>query len=258
MKALTTALDILELFLHNKTDMSLADLSRLSGANKTTIYRIVSDLVSYGYLRQRKKGGNYSLGMKYLDFSGFIKSNIKIRDLAIPYLTALGQHVNETVIIAIRDGKKAIISETFIMSHINHILKVVPAEGTSINLHCTGLGKVILANMSGKELKEYLTEIRLESFTPNTITNPSDLRKHLAIIKRDGIAFDFEERHLGVRCVAAAIRGSDGKIVGSLGIIGPSVRLTRTEMKKYALEIKSYALKISRELGYRELSEILP
>lgn len=252
MKALTRALDILELFLHNKTDMSLADLSKLSGANKTTVYRIVSDLVSYGYLRQRKKGGNYLLGTKYLDFSGFIKSNMKIRDLAIPYLTALGQYVNEAVIIAIRDGKKAITSEIFNTSQANHILKVVPTEGSSLPLHCTGPGKVILANMSDKEQMECFTDIRLESYTPNTITNPNDLRKHLAIIKRDGIAFDYEERHLGVSSCAAGIRGSDSEIVGSLGIVGPSVRLTRTKIKKYVPEIKSYALKISRELGYRE------
>lgn len=192
------------------------------------------------------------LGTKYLDFSGFIKSNMKIRDLAIPYLTALGEHVNEAVIIAIRDGNKAITSEIFNTSHADHILKVVPGEGSSLPLYCTAPGKIILANMSDKEQMEYLTEMRLESYTLNTITSTNDLRKQLAIIKRDGIAFDYEERHIGVSSISSAIKGSDGEIIGSLGIVGPSVRLTRTKIKKFIPEIKSYALKISIELGYSE------
>ncbi len=252
MKSLTRALDILELFLHYKTDMSLAELTKLSGENKATVYRIVTDLVSYGYLRQRKKGENYMLGLKYLDFAGYIKSNMKIKDLVIPYLTALGEHVNEAVTIVVRDGNRAITTEIFNTSHVYHILKVVPGEGANLPLYCTASGKIILANMSDKEQMEYLTETKLESHTPNTITSPNALRKQLAVIKRDGIAFDYEERHIGVSCISAAIKGSNRDVIGALAVVGPSVRLTRTKIKKLIPEIKSYALKISLELGYSE------
>jgi len=84
MKAIKKTFDVLELFLNDKDEISLSDLSKLSGINKTTVSRITSTLVKLGYLRQRERRGKYSLGTKFLDFSGYIKTKIRIRDMAIP------------------------------------------------------------------------------------------------------------------------------------------------------------------------------
>ena len=80
MEAIQKTFAVLELFLSTKDEMSLSELSQLSGINKTTVSRITSTLVKLGYLSQREKRGKYSLGMRFLDFSGFIKTRIKIRD----------------------------------------------------------------------------------------------------------------------------------------------------------------------------------
>lgn len=247
MTLLQKALNVLELFLHNKAEMSLAEITQLSGMNKATVYRILSEMVEYGYIQQREKRGKYFLGAKFFDFCGYIKSNMKIREVCIPYLVQLVKKTGEASIIAIWDGKKAVITEIF---HTNHPLRVVPAEGASIPLHSTAPGKILLANMSKSALEEYLSGVHLEKYTPNTITNKNDLMKHLDIIKNDGVANDYEEEHIGVNSISVAIRDISGEVAGAIGIVGPSARFTRTKMKKSTSILLEYATSISRQLGY--------
>jgi len=248
MKSLQKSLDILELFLGNEYEISLSDLSKMSGLNKSTVNRIALTLVKRGYLNQHDRRGKYSLGIKFLDFSGTVKSRIRIRDIAIPHLVKLSRMVSESVIMAIWDGREAVITETF---HATQSLKVVPDEGTKIPLHCTSSGKIILANMTDEEFERYYESKGLEFHTPNTITDINYLKKHIIIVKQDGVGFDDEEYSLGVRSLSAAIKTAEGRVLGSIGIIGPSVRLTRAKMKENIPFVKSCALEISRELGWK-------
>jgi len=221
----------------------------LSGLNKSTVNRIALTLVKRGYLKQQDRRGKYSLGMKFLDFSGTVKSRIRVRDIAIPHLVKLSRLVSESVIMSIWDGREAVITETF---HANQSLKVVPDEGTKIPLHCTSSGKIILANMTDEEFERYYASKGLEFHTPNTITDINYLKKHITIVKQDGVAFDDEEYSLGVRSLAAAIKNAEGHVLGSIGILGPSVRLTRSRVRENIPDVKTCALEISRELGWKD------
>ncbi len=247
MKSINKTLDILELFINGEIEISLSDLADKSGLNKSTVSRITSTLVQRGYLVQKEKRGKYSLGMKFLDFSGIIKSRIKIRDVAIPHLIKLSQQVNESVLLALWDGEATVLSETI---HANYPLRVVPDEGTRVPLHSTGVGKIILANMTEEEFERYFKNRTLERYTPNTITDLNDLKKHIMLVKQEGLSFDDEEYFPGVRNVSAAIKNSDRKAIAAFGVIGPSVRLTRARISEIAPAVKNCALEISRELGY--------
>jgi DNA-binding IclR family transcriptional regulator len=254
MKVLINTFAILDLFLRNGSEISLDELTKLSGINKTTVSRIVSNLVDHGYLMQREKRGKYSLGFKYFDFTGYIKNQMKVRDIAIPFLMKLTRQFDESVIMAVWKGGTAVLTETF---QASHPLKVVPDEGAGLALHSTSLGKSILANIGTSELEKIYRNQTLERFTPNTITDLDDLKKHLIIVKREGVAFDDEENTFGVRSVAAELRGLGGSIVGSIGVIGPSVRMTRAQMREYVLPVKSCAMEISKALGYSSNEQII-
>lgn len=248
MKSLKKALDILELFLDIDGEVRLSDLAKSSGLNKATVNRIVSVLVNRGYLRQPEKRGKYSLGTKFLDFSGLIKKRSKIRDTAIPYLIRLSQLVKESVMLAVWQGGRAVYSETI---HADYPLRIIPDEGTKVPLYNTGVGKIFLANMTPQEQEIYLSTTPLQAYTPNTITGHEQLKKHLAMIVKEGIAFDDEEYYIGVRNVAAAIKDGEGKVVASVGVLGPSIRLSRSRMKEIAPEVKKCAMEISKALGFK-------
>ncbi|MCX7911651.1 MAG: IclR family transcriptional regulator [Dehalococcoidales bacterium] len=248
MKLLTKAFNILNLFLEHGTEMTLAEIARLSGLNKSTVNRIASTLVKYGYLAQREKRGKYSLGFKYFEFTGLIKRRLKVRDIAVPHLRRLTQMVNESTIFAIWDGEKVAITETF---HASHTLRVVPDEGTRIPLHCSSLGKVILAHLSEAEIERLLGNQPLRRYTSRTITDAEMLKAHLAHVARDGIAVDDEEFIENVRSIAAVIRGVGDTVIGGIGIIAPSVRMPHDKMTQLAVPLAKCAMDISLELGYK-------
>jgi DNA-binding IclR family transcriptional regulator len=252
MKTLEKAINILELFLipeeSPREEISLTELAKLSGFNKSTVRRMVSILVTRGYLKQREKRGKYTLGTKFLDFSGVIKKRSKIRDKAVPYLVKLAQSTKESVILSILNGQYAAYNETI---PSEYALKIVPDEGTKAPLYCTGVGKVFLASMTEPEVENYINSTKLESHTANTITNPDYLKAHITIIAKEGVAFDDEEFILGIRSVATGIRDNEGKTVAAVGVLGPSVRLSRQRMTEIAPDVKKCAAEISQELGYK-------
>jgi IclR family transcriptional regulator, KDG regulon repressor len=221
-------------------------MARLTGMNKTTVRRIAVALVKGGFLKQPEKRGKYSLGMRFLDFSKAIKGNNQIVDAAAPYLFKLSQEVDETVALALWDGESAVICQNI---HPNHPLKVISNEGKILGLHYTSLGKAIVAYLTEAELKRIFAG-GLARSTPNSITDFDDLKKHLLIVRQQGVAIDDEEYALGVRGVAAAFRDENNTVLGSITVLGPSVRLSRERLRECVSSVKNCAAKISAELGY--------
>ena len=244
MKVIKRALNILDLFLGHTESLSLDDMVTLSGMNKPTVRRMVSTLVECGYLKQTDR--KYTLGIKFLDFTGLAKMNNIIMPLANPHLLKLRERTNESVQMAVWDGMKVFLCQAFLAEHP---LRVVPIEGTRLAMHATSLGKALIAEWPEEDLPKYFSN-KLDRYTPNTITDFNDLKKHLAIIKREGVAFDDEECYAGVR-VASVLRNSQGDVVGAVSIFGPSTRLSREKMMEAVAPVKECALDISRELGYK-------
>ena len=248
MRSLNRALDILEVFLQvEESSIRLSELARLSGLHKATVNRIVSDFVKHGYLYQSKPRGKYHLGTKFLRFHQLILQKSELEQLAPPYLTKLAESVKDCVLLSVLDGEETIVTNAI---DSDHVLKIALRVGVRIPLYCTGQGKAILSGMTEAELDHYLSKETLERHTDHTITSPSELKSHLKIVAKEGVAYDDEEQFMGIRNVAAGIRNADGKVFAAVGIIGPSVRMTKDKMREMAPQVKKCAAEISQALGY--------
>lgn len=252
MKSLAKTFDILDLFLKGDYILSVTEISKILNLNKTTVSRILSKLEKRGYLRQVEKRGKFILGTIFLEFSGIVKSQLKLREVAVPFLYQLNRLVKESVIIGVWDRREDVITETFHeASYTESPLKVVPEEGISIPLFCTCLGKIILADMSEDELNNYFLNNTLQQRTPKTVVNIENIKKQLVTVRKEGIALDSEEYALGVNGIASGIKDSQGKIAGSVGILAPSARQSRAKMQEFAPVLKEFALNISKQMGYQ-------
>jgi IclR family KDG regulon transcriptional repressor len=249
MKSLNKAIDVLELFLNGEDEMRLSELAQLSGLDKATVDRIISTWAGRGYLRQHKARGKYSLGMRFLDFSGLIKKRNTIRNMAMPFIIKLAQSTQESVMLSILDKNMAHYCETV---PANHPLRIVPDEGSRFPLYCTAIGKAFLADMTEKELETYLSSTDLKAYTNNTLTDINQLKTHLMVVAKDGVAFDDEEYFLGIRSVAAGIKDGEGKTLAAIGVLGPTIRLTRSHMLEIVPDVKNCAQAISNQLIYRD------
>jgi IclR family transcriptional regulator, KDG regulon repressor len=247
MTSLEKLLFILELFRNSPEELTLSQMAQKTDLNKSTINRIASLLVKKGYLKQMGKGGSYSLGTIFLDFSGTLKKRIKIREMVIPYLTRLKQEVGESCSLMVWDGKEVTLTDTV---HSDSVLRAVPDEGSKIAPHATSGGKVFLASMSDDEIENYVKG-RLEQYTPDTIVDPDALRKQLKTIRDKGYSIDLNERTTGISSVASGILDNEGRTVGAICIIGPSIRLTRARLVEIAPQVMKCAREISIQLGWK-------
>jgi len=248
MQTVEKAFDILEVFLKQEGEMGIAALANLSRLNISTAHRITSTLVKRGYLNQRQKRGKYYLGPRLLEFGSIVKRRMKIRDRALPFLQELNKMVDESINLAILDANEAVYIEQI---ESNHNLRIFTEVGNRVPLHCTGVGKVFLAHMGEAEVERFLNSKALPYYTENTITDFSQLKKQLLIVRREGIAEDDEEMEVGVRCVASSVKDCDGNVVAAISVSGPSARLSGKRVAELKLLVKRCGLQISRAMGYR-------
>jgi DNA-binding IclR family transcriptional regulator len=246
--SLISGLAILEAFLNSSGELSLSELAKATGLTMSTVHRIISILMKKDYVQQPHKRGKYSLTLKFVQFANTVNTRIRIREIARPFMSKLRELANESVNLAIWDESKTVYTDIVTS---NHSLQVSPGIESDASLYNTGAGKIMLASMNDKDLDKFLANAVLRRDTPNTITDVNMLKKHLLIIRQDGVAFDDEERELGVGNVAAPIKNASGIVVGALGILGPTVRLNRERMMALAPLVKDYALEISRAIGYK-------
>jgi IclR family transcriptional regulator, KDG regulon repressor len=245
MNTISKAIDILELFLINKNGISFSDIIKESRLKRTTVYNIVSYLVKRGFIKQRIKRGKYYLGVRFLDIAGVI-NNDKSDESAISYLLELSKLVNESVYLKVWYGSDLLLSSAH--DYYDDLSLANPSDWATLPLHCTCLGKLILSSMSNKDLNKYFYNTTLEKRTSNTIIDIKQLKAQLAIIRREGIAFEYEENTLGVNGVAVGIKNGEGETIGSVFVFGSSRRLNNIKLKKIEPSIRACSLKISKTL----------
>ena len=119
-------------------------------------------------------------------------------------------------------------------------------------LHCTALGKVLLAFQPEDESSRIIRQIKLKSFTPNTISSKRKLMEELRKIRRKGYAFDFKESEQDVECIAAPIRNHLGDTVAALSISGPQRKINTPQEKQYIDQVMEATSFISSKMGYKK------
>jgi IclR family transcriptional regulator, KDG regulon repressor len=249
VKSIVKASKVLELFSVNNKSISLGDIAQSLGMDKATTSHIVSTLVMQGLLKQQKKRGKYSLGVRILDLGQIINSDNKDGYVNISYLTDLSRLINETVNLTVWNG--SIIRSSRSPEYDSESCRVNPLDWRNAPLHCTAMGKLVLSGMSDEDLNKYFHSKPLEKNTLNTIINVDKMKEHLLSIKHEGIALEIGEDRPDVNCIAAGIRDPDTEIIGAIFIVGPAQRLTQEVLCKIMPSVKLCALKISRDLGYQ-------
>jgi IclR family transcriptional regulator, KDG regulon repressor len=246
VKSVSKALRIMDLILANKDETSLGEIAESLKLNESTVSHLVSTLVMHGYLKQRKKLGKYSPGVRFLDIGENLKSDRKSSNGGVAYLIELSRLINESIHLVVWYGSSVLYSKA--LDYSDEPVKEVPLKWSATPLHCTCVGKLILAGMSDVDLKKYFHNKILERRTSNTIVDLKQMKNNLRSIKAESIAFEFEECMMGINGVAAGIKNTEGENIGAVMVDGPSIRLTRDVLLNLAPSIKNCAVKISLDI----------
>ena len=245
--ALQRGLRLLHLFSESPRGLTAKQVAVLSRLPVSTVHRFLANLVSCGFLN-RDVEGIHHLGIACFSIGQAAVGQLDIRRLSLPHLRELNQQTRETIHLTVRHGLSAVYVEKL---DSPEPLRIYSRIGASIPLHCTAVGKVMLAYMPADEQDRVLPELDLKRLTPNSAGSLQELKTELFRVRKNGYAFDLEEHELHIRCVAAPIWDHSGTVQSSLSITAPAFRMPVTRLRQLAPIIQAVGLKISAELGYR-------
>ncbi|MGW0038884.1 IclR family transcriptional regulator [Gordonia sp. NPDC003376] len=210
------AVAVLRAFRVEDRVLPLAELVRRTGLSKPTVHRIAGDLVTYRLLDKdergyRLSGGLFELGMR-------ASAERTLLEVAMPFLQDLYERTRETVHLGVLEGAEVV----YIAKIGGHRQARSPSRtGGRMPLHCTAIGKVLLAH-ADPELQQQVLAGPLKPWTPHTIVASGLLRRRLATILEAGVGFEREESTLGLLCVAAPVLDTGtGEAVAAISVTGP-------------------------------------
>lgn len=244
--SLDKALGVLDLIGAAPHGMSNAELLDTAGLPRTTLYRILATLVQRGLVRRDQVRRVYRLGFRYLEL---VRNAYLMPDLvaaASAELRSLRDLTGETSYLAVLDGGAVLSLERCDGAHSQ---RSAAALGQSKPLHCTGQGKAILSRLPKDECEALVRSITLDPLTPHTITDRRRLQIELGITTARGYAIDDEEIVLGVRCVAAPVVDSAGRVRGALSVAGPAYRLSLSRLELLGPELAEAARRVGSQLA---------
>jgi DNA-binding IclR family transcriptional regulator len=245
--ALQRGLRLLHLFSESPRGLTAKQVAALSRLPVSTVHRFLANLVTAGFLN-RDMEGTHHLGIACFSVGQAAAGQLDIRRLSLPYLRELNQQTRETIHLTVRHGLSAVYVEKL---DSPEPLRIYSRIGASVPLHCTAVGKVMLAYMPVDEQDRVLPELDLKRLTPNSVGNLQELRTELFRVRKNGYAFDLEEHELHIRCVAAPIWDHTGMVQSSLSITAPAFRMPVTRLRQLAPLIQAAGRNISAELGYQ-------
>ena len=236
---------ILESFLTAEGgELSLKELSDRLALNKSTVFGLANTLVNLGYLKREEHTQQYSLGFRFLTFSDSVKAESLLLKTVQPYLLHLSSRYGETVHCAVEQHGKVIYLDKVTAPQAVSISSQIGKENW---MHCTGVGKCLLAYMP-EEAADRVLSGELPGFTPNTFTSPELLKEELDSIRRQGYALDREEIELGLSCVAVPVFNSHGKVCCAVSVSGLTPRIRLDLENGITDDLKRIAGEISEQL----------
>jgi len=199
--------------------LSLAELAAIAKLPMPTIHRLLRTLIHHGWMRQLPDR-RYALGSRLVPL-GTVAASL-IGPAAEALLAGLVAHTGESANLAVLSGDTA---EYVAQSPSPHQMRMFTEVGRRVELHCTGVGKAILATLSDDEALAIVRRRGMSPHTDHTLTDETALLADLVLTRARGYALDEQEQELGVRCVAAAVHDGD-RPWGAVSVSGPLPRMT--------------------------------
>jgi len=246
--AVRKALEILCEFGTDPPNLSVSDLSRRLEMPKSTTHNLLRTLESMDFLKQDPADKRYRLGPRVYELGMRFSHSTRLVAAALPHLKRLAAETKETVKLGVLSD-----NEILILSAIESPFQLHTRgdEGLRAPLHCTGLGKAILATLSSDRVRAVAGVRGLPRFTPHTITTMDRLEEEMGRIRAEGYAIDMEENELGVICVAAAISVVVDGGTEALSVSAPASRLPRERIREYGERVLETARTVENALGAR-------
>jgi IclR family acetate operon transcriptional repressor len=241
VQSVERVIDLLEQLAAAPEEVPLARLAAASGLPPSTVHRLMGTLVGRGYARRLPSRG-YVLGPRLIHLGERSASTLGL--LARPHLAGLVDEIGETANLALLDGDRVVYAAQV---PSRHSMRMFTEVGRRVRLHCTGVGKVLLARRPAAEARALLARAGLPARTDRTVTDLDELMAQLPGIAEQGYAVDDGEQEAGVRCVAVPVPA--GPVEAALSVSGPEGRLPLDALPRLVPVLRAAAAGLAAEFS---------
>ncbi|MFH0915964.1 MAG: IclR family transcriptional regulator [bacterium] len=246
VRALSKGLAVIGLFDAENREWTLDEIAEQAGLPRMTAYRMIRTMESAGYLVRDPVTSRYHLGPALLATTYISETYLELVTIARPYLRDLAAETGESATLAVEVDEVAVSVDTV---DTTRPFRREVAQGRIIGDTANAHGKIFAAFKSEAE-KAAIVALAHPQMTPHTITDPGALAAELGLVRREGVAFDIEERNIGTCAVAAPVRDQLGEVIASIALVAPTGRFGVDERPRFAEAVKAAAASLSAYLGY--------
>jgi IclR family KDG regulon transcriptional repressor len=248
VQSLDRAFDILELLSKEQKGLGLTQIAMRVDLHKATVHRLLSAMRQRGYI-DKATDGSYRLGLGFVDLASLYLNHLELKTEAQPVLHDLLARTGNTTFLATeQDGQVVYLDkqESF------DSLRKYSIIGRRAPMHCTSLGKALLADWSPERIRELAVRHPLQRFTKNTDTEVQRLVREIDKTRKRGWSLDDEEYEEGIRCLGAPVRDYRGTIIAAVSASGTTEMIPRGRVEEIGTLVARTAADLSARMGYRD------
>ena len=254
LSSVANSIRLLTSFNGEEDELAITALAQRLGLAKSTVHRLASTLTSAGFLEQNSQTGRYRLGVALFELGALVRRRMDVANEARPHLRELLEKTGETVQLGIVDHYSVLYVYEM---ESRRAIRMAAAVGARGPLHCTAIGKVLLAFQPGDYIHETI-ERGLTSFTDKTVTRREAVLELLDEVRSRDYAIDDEESEPGLRAIAAPVRNHTGLVIAALGVAAPVQRMNKKVMQTTVPTVMAIAQAVSHRLGYAPIRRKAP
>ena len=236
------ALGILEyIALHQPVHPSI--MSKELGLTRANLHRLLATLVRTGYIEKSNSG--YQLSLKLFRLGSTVPIKEQLRDLARVHMHELERIARENIYITVLYNDEVIAIEEVKSAHT---VILNPDVIYTYPVNTCASGKLLLSHMSNENLDTYVDTLEMIRRTPYTIVDKEEFKRQVRESRERGYAIEILEFGNHLHSIAAPITNRDGEVIATIGISGPSMRLTKERMMDLIEPLKNSAALITEKL----------
>ena len=230
VQATAKALSILDCFSVERPELSLAQISQITGLSKSTLIGQLNTLLDAGYLLRMPDSQNYRLGYKITEVNYRARRATPLSQYVVPIMEDLNIITGQSVYLTTHlDGLLFYLECVY----PNRRPVTYSIAGRTLPMHCTAGGKAMLSCMTKKQVEAIIDRHGMIQKTDHTITEKNRLFEELRSCKKQGYAIDMEEETIGVQCIGMPIRTREGRVAGAISLSGTVIYMQSRDIREF-------------------------
>lgn len=246
---LERGLRILCEFSRNEPVLTAPELARRLGVPRSTVFRLLVTLENMGFVERTPDGRSHRLGLAVLRLGFEYLASLDIVDLGRPLLDALRDATGQSATLVVRDGREVVY---LYRAASRSPFATSVSVGTRLPAHATGMGHVLLGDLSREALRVLYPESRLEALSETTPPTADALFEVVQATRDRGwvVAEGYFESQICT--VAAPVRDSSGYVVAAIGVTVQVTSIAVDLRASLIAQVTRAAAQLSTQLDYRE------